>query len=176
MSIRRALLAASLALALPAAPAAAHSVSDAYLTLTAVGSGGAGPVVLHGEWDIALRDLDFVLGLDSDGDGELTWGEVRRHAPEIARYAYAALHLADGAGRACSLTPGRQLVDGHADGAYAVLTFDVTCPQPARRLALDYRLFFAVDPSHRGLLVLRSGADTATAVLSPETPHIELPL
>jgi hypothetical protein len=31
---------------------------------------------VRGQWDIALRDLDFAIGLDTDADGEITWGEV----------------------------------------------------------------------------------------------------
>jgi hypothetical protein len=31
----------------------------------------------HGQWDIALRDLDYAIGLDQDGDGQLTWDEIR---------------------------------------------------------------------------------------------------
>ena len=35
---------------------------------------------IEGHWDIALRDLDMALGLDGDGDGRLTWDELRaRH-------------------------------------------------------------------------------------------------
>jgi hypothetical protein len=175
MSAARALAVVLVALAVRVAPAAAHSASDAYLTLTVAAPGTSGPTVLHGEWDIALRDLDFVLRLDADGDGELTWGEVRRRSAEIARYAYAALALSDGAGQACTLVPGRLLVAGHADGAYAALFFDARCARTAR-VTLDYRLFFAVDPSHRGLLVLQSGGDAATAVLAPDHARVSLPL
>jgi len=35
-------------------------------------------------------------------------------------------------------------------------------------------LFFAVDPSHRGVLVFRSQIGTATSLLSPENATIEL--
>ena len=38
-------------------------------------------------WDIALRDLDYVLELDRDGNGALTWGEVRQRTDDITRYA-----------------------------------------------------------------------------------------
>ena len=36
------------------------------------------------QWDIALRDLDFAIGLDADQNGELTWDEVRAKHKEIA--------------------------------------------------------------------------------------------
>jgi hypothetical protein len=150
----------------------AHSASDAYLTLT-VDPAAAGKVHIHGQWDIALRDLDFVLKLDDDGDGRLTWGEVRHHRADIEGYAYRNLRL-DAAGRACRLEPGRQLVTDHADGAYAALFFDAVCSSPPRRIALRYSLFFGIDPSHRCIFVLHSGDDVATALLSPQNDHLQL--
>ena len=153
--------------------AGAHSASDAYLTLTTDRSAATGPGVIHGQWDIALRDLDFVLQLDEDADGRLTWGEVHRHQAAIEHYAYEHLTLEGGAGNACSIKPGRQLIDGHADGAYAALFFEAVCVHPSRKLTLRYSLFFAVDPSHRGILVMRNGAAVSTAVLSPQNTRID---
>src|SRR5262249_8615217 len=54
----------------------AHKPSDSYLTLEVDGT------TIHGRWDIALRDLDYALDLDADGDGKLTWGEVKSHVDE----------------------------------------------------------------------------------------------
>jgi hypothetical protein len=168
------LVAALSCLAMPR-DVAAHSASDAYLTLTTDRSAAAGPSVIHGQWDIALRDLDFVLKLDDDGDGRLSWGEVHRHQAAIDRYVYQHLALDGGAGHACSIKPGRQLIDAHADGAYAALFFEATCSRPSPKLTLSYSLFFAVDPSHRGILVMRNAGAVATAVLSPENAKIDLP-
>jgi hypothetical protein len=152
--------------------AAAHSASDAYLTLTVENS--ATTRVLHGQWDIALRDLDFVLDLDREGRGGLTWGEVRRRRPQIEAYAYQHLRFAAGAANHCVLRPLRQMIDQHADGAYAALIFDVICVGGPAPLTLDYSLFFDIDPSHRAIYVGRSGADIATAVLAPQNSKIDL--
>jgi len=158
--------------------AAAHSASDGYLNLT-VDETDTRDLLIHGQWDIALRDLDFVLHLDDGGDGRLTWGEVRHHQASIERLAYASLHLGGSPpsrSSPCSIKPVRQMIDEHADGAYLSLFFDVTCARALRKLTLDYSLFFAIDPSHRGIFVMRSGANVATAVLSPGNAEIELSL
>ena len=42
-------------------------------------------------WDIALRDLDAAIDLDADGDGRLTWREVRTAWPAIDAYALPRL-------------------------------------------------------------------------------------
>lgn len=79
-----------------AAPAAlAHKPSDSYLTLRVA------EAEIAGQWDIALRDLDYAIGLDDNQDGAITWGELRAHQPDIAAYALARLDLAaDGQGPA----------------------------------------------------------------------------
>ena len=138
-----------LLVALWPAAALAHKPSDSYLALRVEGDR------VTGQWDVALRDLDFALGLDADGDGRITWGELRARAAAIDAYALARLALAaDGA--PCALRPLEQLVDRHTDGAYAVLRFAAVCPHAVRELALDYRLFAALDPQHRGLVRIRS--------------------
>ncbi len=143
-----------------AGPALAHKPSDSYLTLAVEGA------VVSGRWDIALRDLDFALNLDADGDGAITWGEVRQRHADIA--AYASLHLqvqADGA--PCTLQVGPQMVDEHTDGAYSVLPLQARCPAAPQQLGLHYTLFADLDPQHRGLLNLQAQGQTRTAILGP---------
>jgi hypothetical protein len=167
------LLLRPLPLLLAAPIAQAHSASDAYLTLSVDGRDES---TLHGQWDIALRDLDFVLTLDDDGDGELTWGEVRRHQASIERYSFDQLRFEDETGVSCAVQLTRQLIDAHADGAYAALFFDVHCAHRSKTLAMRYTLFFPIDPSHRGIFVLHSAAGTSTAVLSPQNANLALAL
>ncbi len=143
--------------------AAAHKPSDSYLGLDWQGQH------LKGRWDIALRDLDADIGLDTNGDGQITWGELKARHAEIAAHALAHLQvLADG--QPCRATAGEQLVDEHTDGAYTVLPFTLDCPTSPQTLELRYGLFAAVDPSHRGLLRLTDAGGTRTAVLDPNGP------
>ncbi len=142
--------------------AQAHKPSDSYLRIQADAQGA-----ISGQWDIALRDLDFALGLDADGDGNITWGEVRARHADIAAYAAARLALrADG--QACTLSIGPQQVDQHTDGAYSVLPLQLGCAQRPAALEVDYRLFADIDPQHRGLLNLSTPQGTRTAVLGPQ--------
>lgn len=175
LAIRMLALATLLAIAV-SKPARAHSASDAYLTLTSGGSNAAGQSKIQGQWDISLRDLDFVLKLDDDGDGRVTWGEVRNHQAAIEDYVYRYLQVDGGAANACSIKPRRQMIDDHADGAYVALFFDITCASAPKKLTVHYNLFFAIDPSHRGIFVMNTGASVATALLSPENAKIDLVL
>ncbi len=158
--MRRWLLLLIFALALPAW---AHKPSDSYLAVT-VGDAG-----VAGQWDIALRDLDYAIGLDADGNGEITWGELRARHAEIAAYALARLAIAAD-GQPCTLKAQDQLVDDHSDGAYSVLRFAVDCGAVAapKSLQIGYRLFADLDPQHRGLLRLVAGGGARTAIFSPQ--------
>ncbi|MBL8408943.1 MAG: HupE/UreJ family protein [Candidatus Accumulibacter sp.] len=151
-------------LILLASPAAlAHKPSDSYLSLQVT------ETAIHGQWDIALRDLDYALGLDDNQDGAITWGELRAHHADIAAYALARLTLsADG--EACTTAVLEHLVDDHSDGAYAVLRFSASCQAAAHVLSASYRLFFDVDPQHRGLLRLEHAGQTHTAIFATATP------
>lgn len=152
-----------------AAPAQAHKASDAYLTLEPTGER------IQGQWDIGLRDLEQAIGLDADGDGAITWGELRQRHAAIRAYALERLELAaDGA--PCPARPLDQLVADHGDGAYAVLRFDARCPAPPRELRVAYHLLADIDPLHRGLLRVATGDATHTAVLGPESPELRLPV
>lgn len=146
----------------------AHKSSDAYLTWRVEGHR------IEQRLDIALRDLDRDLALDADDDGQLTWGEVRGRWAEIARVGAEGVRVtADGQSctpivPATSTTPQ---LDEHTDGRYAVLQQTFECPAPVRRIDVDYRLFAASDPTHRGIARLATsgdgGATERSAVLVP---------
>ena len=130
---------------------------------------------IQGQWDIALRDLDHVMGLDENVDGNITWKEVRTRHHAIGSYALSRLQVNIEDSR-CSNHIEHHLVDHHSDGAYAILQFFVDCPTESSTLNLHYGLFFDVDPLHRGLLQITHPSGTHTAVLSPEQPTIDLDL
>ena len=155
----RILSVAALALLALAVPAAAHKPSDSYLSLVIEGN------AIDGQWDIALRDLDFAIELDANGDDAITWGEVRVKQADIAAYALSRLALGP-PNAPCPAVVKAQLVDDHSDGAYAVLRFTAACSAAPRVLAIDYRLFFDLDPQHRGLVRIFHQGSTRAGIMS----------
>ena len=155
-----------LATAFVPAPASAHSASSSYLHVDVQGR------ALVAQWSIALRDLDYAVGIDTDGDGAITWGELRQHESAIDAYALSRLALsADGA--ACTFGPVTHLADQLGDGAYAVLRFQAACPSVPTRIGVHYALLFDLDPLHRGLLTLSVGGVPHAAALSPGLQDVQ---
>lgn len=137
----------------------AHKASDSYLVVDVKGA------AVMAQWDIALRDIDFALGLDRDGNAEITWGELRARQSDIAAWALSRLAITRNGSCPLQLT-GLQ-VDDHTDGGYAVLHMTGECPGASGNLGLQYRLLFDLDNLHRGLLRLTLDGATHTTVLSP---------
>ena len=152
-----------------AGQAFAHKPSDSYLTVK------AGTTTIKGQWDIALRDLEYAIGLDADGDGRITWGEVKTRHADIASYALARLSFsADG--RNCPIDAGEQQIDNHSDGAYTVLSFSADCGGEIHKLEARYNLFFDFDAQHKGLLQLQSAQGSRPGVFSADRPVQEFVL
>ncbi len=147
----------------------AHKASDSYLDVN------VGDERIEVRWDIALRDLDFAIGLDGDGDGAITWGEVRARQRMILDYVMPHLRFWNGDAK-CAPRGERQLIDHHNDGAYAVLKFELTCPPSAKDVHIHYDLLFDLDAAHRGLLRLTYRGSTQPAIFSPERPRQSFPL
>lgn len=155
-------------LLLSSASASAHKASDSYLDVRQEGG------LLQVHWDVALRDLDLELQLDTNNDRQLSWGEVRIRSNDISNHLLARLTLSQGSER-CQLMgqPAPLSISRHSDGAYVVLAFLMSCPSDDA-LRIDYRLLAGIDVLHRGILTLHKGSDVRTAVLQPGRQPITL--
>ena len=142
--------------------AQAHTQTDAYLTISSAAPGVAG------EWHIALRDLEDVVGLDANDDGEITWSELRARREAIWAYASSRLQISgDGVSGAVHLQ--NFLVENHSEGAYAVLRFDVENLRGAEKLVVNYQAFFDTNPRHRALFRFERNGQTLAGVFAPTT-------
>lgn len=148
-------------LALPR-PANAHKSSDAYWQLAVNGTD------IEERLDVALRDLDRDLGLDTDGDRRMTWGELRPQWDPLSTWIHPQARFEPNAGVQCQVMSTRPAqFETHSDGGYAVLSRQWKCNTPPNALSLDYRLFATTDPQHRGIVKLSTNGSLQTAVLGP---------
>ena len=143
----------------------AHKASDSYLTMDITGS------AVTVQWDIALRDIDFALDLDRDGNAEITRGELRARQSDVSAWALSRLTLTRSG--VCPLLLTSLQVDEHTDGGYAVLHLSGVCQGATGALDLQYRLLFDLDSLHRGLLRQNLDGATHTTVFSPTSGLVQ---
>ena len=147
-----------------AAPTLAHKGSDAYLQLKFDAAASTLRV------DLALRDLDAVLDIDADADGQLTWGEIRTAWPGIERYLVARVQV-DG----CQWPSVTRALERRADGVYAALTWAGSCAPAAMLPVIRYTALREIDPTHRAIAKIeRPGADAVVQVLDPTRPSVPM--
>jgi hypothetical protein len=151
-----------LACLLPVA-AWAHSSSTSYVTIVASGHDASL------QWSIALLDLDAAIGLDTNDDGDITWGELRARQTEVDAYALSRLQVSTG-GADCIAGSVEHLADLLGDGGYAVLRTTLRCPVAIAGLDVRYSALFEIDPNHRALLNVTVDGVPHTGIASPSEP------
>lgn len=137
--------------------AEAHKGSDAYVQLRLDGDASTLRV------DLALRDLDVVLDIDTDANGQLTWGEVRSAYPAIERYLSTRVQV-DG----CRWQSAVRALERRADGVYAALTWSGHCDPRDAWPTIHYSALREVDPTHRAIArIERADGAAVLQVLDP---------
>ena len=76
------------ALLLGSTLAQAHIASNGFLTVQ------VDRAQVSGALELAVRDGELAVGLDHDGDGKVTWGELRASQTALQTYGLGHLHLA----------------------------------------------------------------------------------
>ena len=148
------LLAALLLLGCGAA-AWAHKGSDAYLQVS-------DQPALSLRYSVAIKDLEMVVRMDANGDGQVTWGEIKAATPAISTVLTQEIGLAD----AAALQWQFNGLEARGDGAY--VRFQATPTMPSgTALALRYALFKTEDATHRLLVAGQLGGQDLLLTLSP---------
>jgi hypothetical protein len=138
--------------------AEAHVASNSFLSMRVAGAR------VDGVLELAVRDAEIAVGLDSNHDGKVTWGEVRAAQSVLVLYVRQHLQLRGPVGH-CALQFGAVQINERVDGNYLWQPFTADCHTALQRLTIDYRLLDQEDPSHRGLLTLSAQRVAQTAVL-----------
>lgn len=146
---------------LASSSAEAHQVSDSYLRIRIDGT------KITGQWWLAVHDLEVAIGVDTNEDEIVTWGELKGRGSDILEYARKHLELTcDDTAVTIGFDPGLK-VDHLANGAYAVLSFAAEPGEAPAFLTLDYRAFFDVNRLHRGLVLIEQRETAQQGIFNP---------
>jgi hypothetical protein len=111
----------------------------------------------YGELQLRWFDLELVIGLDANSDGELSWAEVDQRATQIKTFALENLHIQHDE-MSCRLQLEDDIqTDMHFDEGYLVLYFAAFCPtetadSQAETLSIHYSAIFSQDADHKLLV------------------------
>ena len=153
--------------------ALAHKGSDAYLDvqeLTTTKPLSAQAPLRHYQLRlaVALKDLDLILPMDANADGQVTWGEIKAATPLVVGALSQAAQLEVPAGPAsCALHWQDDGVERRSDGAYLRLASQAEC-STEQGLTLRYTLFKEQDASHRLLVAGRVGGHELLSTATPQ--------
>lgn len=159
-----ALITLMLLLALVTTRADAHATSTSYLTAHATAKDASVDIT----WDFAVVDAHWSVGLDDDGDGRITWGEIERHREDLAALATSHLALERGGATCISRLNDLQLTS-HAGEPHLSTSLHAECPKTGA-LLLSATLFFDRDTTQRTLIDVVTAGGAFTSILSPATP------
>ena len=141
---------------LSAGSAVAHELDQSYTFLTVENDR------LSGRVELAVRDLNRVLGLQWPEDGSVSLEQIERAGPAISNYVKERFSVA------INGSPTVMEVSGYESqnlsfGQLVHLNFDLTpvSSRPAQ-LAISISLIFDVEPAHRHLLVLENHWESGT--------------
>jgi hypothetical protein len=120
--------------------------------------------------DLRLRmsTRDTAEPLQLEPDTAPSDAHIVAHAADMLDYVIDRIAV-EGDEQDCTDAPGGVTVEGD----FAVLTWAVTCPRPIGQLAIEYDLFFDLDPLHTCNLVVRHAGEQAVAPLQVATSRFE---
>lgn len=136
-----------------------HSLSDSYLELHFDDS------TVNGHWQIAVRDLELAIGLDSNADTIVSWGEIQAKVADIQAYARSNLQIEQG-GIECGYSFGPAMLSDLNAGMFAYLPLAGQCAGVGAP-TIHYDLLFDIDSSHRGIATVYEGDQIHALLFSP---------
>jgi hypothetical protein len=147
-----------------------HSGSTAFIEFSSQDN------IARGEWLLALRDLERMVGIDANQDGKLTAGEITQRNREMTTYARTQLF---------AYTPDKEKCTTNLETGAAVILddviywrwpFTIACPDKKIAAELHYTALFAEDASHRAITKWHVPTQKTAQVLifSPQQQEMEL--
>ena len=144
-------------------PAFSHAASTSFLILELPKSG---PVTVR--WDLSLHDIVWVVFIDADYDGNVTWQEIQDAKPALTRALLAELSVQRG-GAPCELHIGDFALATRSEQNFLSVAMKAECRESGL-VSIGGSLFMSGDASQRVLLSAVRGKVQLTGVLSAAEP------
>ena len=144
-----------------------HEISSGYLTIDKLDSNS-----YSGELSLKPYDLAHVVSVDTDANGQLTWGEVMLAREAIGRYLQSHLVLSR-ASNSCTLDSGTPKLSVISGENLITVPFSASCPS-GDSLTVSYSAIFDFDPTHKVLATFTNNEISTSVVLTRQSPSYQL--
>lgn len=165
MIIRRFVL--SIVLMVTAFCSYGHSSSEAYLSLQVQGKQA------QGAWEFSLRDLEFVVGLDANADGKISWQDIKQRQSVVQQYILSGITILQEQ-QACTVTPGEIMLNERAGNVFLHQPVEVNCPAYIQQLQVRYQLFFEQDTRHHAIWLFAAEGANMTRISSIDNAELSI--
>lgn len=145
-------------------PAFSHAASTSFLVLDLPARDG--PVTVR--WDLSLHDIVWVVFVDADYDGNVTWKEIQDAKPALSSALLAQLSAQRG-GAPCVLRIQDFALAVRSEQNFLSVVMQGECPESGL-VSIGGSLFMSGDASQRVLLSAVRGKSQLTGVLSAADP------
>ena len=145
-------------------PAFSHAASTSFLILDLPARDG--PVAVR--WDLSLHDIVWVVFIDADYDGNVTWQEIQDAKPALTNAVLAQLTVQRGAAP-CELRVQDFALAVRSEQNFLSVAMQAACPRTGL-VTIGGSLFMGGDASQRVLLSAVRGTVNLTGVLSAGEP------
>ncbi|PKG78141.1 hypothetical protein CXF80_07320 [Shewanella sp. Actino-trap-3] len=143
----------------------AHQMSTSYLSVDLDKQGQ-----IKGAWQVRLFDINQVVPLDDNQDGELTLAELQAHQVAIIDYLQSSLAISRQQDCPLSFDPMQQIVQ-HASEDYLLGSFQAECDSLGV-LTINYLAFFNIDTDHNVITTIGAPDHQYARVISKVNPII----
>ncbi len=144
-------------------PAFSHAASTSFLILDLP---KGGPVTVR--WDLSLHDIVWVVFIDADYDGNVTWQEIQDAKPALTSALLAQLSVVRG-GAPCELHVRDFALATRNEQNFLSVEMQAEC-RASGLVGIGGSLFMSGDASQRVLLSAVRGKVQLTGVLSAAEP------
>lgn len=137
----------------------AHEANDARMELEISGQ----KVRLN--WGVSLADLDVLMDLDNDRDGNISRSDIDASRLKIESTMLSKLRISSGE-QACTMSPTNLSLDTSGALPYLYLDAEGRCERVIKSLSLSYDFLFDLDYSHQAIVQVKNGENVSSQVAS----------
>lgn len=148
--------------------APAHELSTSYVDAILQSDGR-----VAGTLTLKVMELKDIVNLDTNLDGELTWGELTHSAAKIEEVIVNGFSLTRGSTNCALVISDKFSLKDMSSDTYVLVPFDAQC-NLAGSLTINYNLFFDVSSTHKSILNLRASNNNHLLVFTHSNNSISL--